>query len=160
MATNLERSTRFVEKPEGRGSAIYFWLILTIFSGGGVNTNLGRLRGTCGGLNPQPPTNRALLERLHHLQPWSRYINVLKNGINYLVFTDFMETLYEQLINYKGKGVRSLLGCQIVVNILDTCTTRFRNVYKFEQRKQGISQHRNNSGGIKSGLDLDFGFGV
>ena len=33
-------STRFVGKPEG-GLAMYFWLNLTIFSGG-VNTNLGR----------------------------------------------------------------------------------------------------------------------
>ena len=50
-------STRFVVKPEGgqRGSAMYFWL-----NQWGVNENLGRLRGTRGGLNPQLPTNRAL----------------------------------------------------------------------------------------------------
>ena len=50
-------STRLVGKPEG-GSAMYFWLILIIFSG--VNTNLEvGVRGTRGGLTPPPPTNRA-----------------------------------------------------------------------------------------------------
>ena len=51
-------SSRFVGKPE-RGSAMYFWLILTIFSG--VNTNLGGWEAPEKGLTPPPPpTNRAL----------------------------------------------------------------------------------------------------
>ena len=49
----LKHSTRFVGKPEGEGSVMYIWLILTTFSRG-VNTKWGS-RGTRGGLNPPTP---------------------------------------------------------------------------------------------------------
>ena len=55
----MRSSTRFVGKPEGGGgSAVYFWLILTIFSGG--QYKLGGSRGTRGGVNPPPPPPRQI----------------------------------------------------------------------------------------------------